>query len=155
MSLLPLSICCLPVTHHRLPVRVQCAAKCSQPCICTVVKDVLDCSGNCSNAVGILQKMLRKSLHVEGLSQHLLQDANGIRAVSRAIKNILDYGANTRLRTLCSALDAYRETVVRNREAANAQRKQGHAVLREPQTGRRTRGRVLQHDSRVEGGASH
>jgi hypothetical protein len=95
------------------------------------------------------------SFHVEGLSQHLLQDANGIRAVSRAIKNILDYGANTRLRTLCSALDAYRETVVRNREAANAQRKQGHAVLQEPQTGRRTRGRVLQHDSRMEGGASH
>ena len=56
--------------------------------------------------------------HVEGLSQHLLRDSNGIRAISRAIKNILDYGADTRLQTLCSELDAHRETVVRDREAA-------------------------------------
>ncbi|KIW79873.1 hypothetical protein Z517_06488 [Fonsecaea pedrosoi CBS 271.37] len=62
------------------------------------------------------------SFHVEGLSQHLLRDANGIRALSRAIKNILDDGADARLRTLCGALDAYRETVVRNRNAANAQK---------------------------------
>jgi hypothetical protein len=94
------------------------------------------------------------SFHVEGLSKHLLDDANGIRAVTKAIKNILDYGADMRLRTLCSALDAYRETVVRNREAANAQRKQGRAVLPEPQTERCTRGRLLPPDSR-EGGASH
>ncbi|OQV10377.1 hypothetical protein CLAIMM_14389 [Cladophialophora immunda] len=74
------------------------------------------------------------SFHVEGLSQHLLRDENGIRAVSRAIKNILDWGADPRLRALCEALDAYRETVVRNREAANAQRKQEREVLSEPQT---------------------
>ncbi|KIW84475.1 hypothetical protein Z517_03725 [Fonsecaea pedrosoi CBS 271.37] len=60
------------------------------------------------------------SFHVEGLSQHLLRDENGIRAVSRAIKNILDWGVDPWLRALCAALDAYRETVVRNREAANA-----------------------------------
>jgi hypothetical protein len=52
------------------------------------------------------------SFHVEGLSKHLLDDANGIRAVRRAVKNILDYGGDTRLRTLCHALDAYREKVI-------------------------------------------
>jgi hypothetical protein len=57
------------------------------------------------------------SFHVEGLSQHLLKDADGIRAVNRAIKNIIDYGADTQLRTLCSALDAYRDKVLLGREA--------------------------------------
>ena len=38
------------------------------------------------------------SFHVEGLSKHLLDDANGLRAVTRAVKNILDYGADARLR---------------------------------------------------------
>jgi hypothetical protein len=66
------------------------------------------------------------SFHVEGLSQHLLRNAGGIRAVTRAIKNILDYGADTRLLALCKALDAYREMVVRNREAANPQRPRQH-----------------------------
>lgn len=73
------------------------------------------------------------SFHVEGLSQHLLKDANGLRAATRAIKNILDYGADARLQTLCKALDAYRETVIRNREAANPQRKQRYEVQSEPQ----------------------
>ncbi|EXJ85477.1 hypothetical protein A1O1_05841 [Capronia coronata CBS 617.96] len=58
------------------------------------------------------------SFHVEGLSQHLLRDSNGIRAASRAIKNILDYGADRRLQAVCETLDAYRETVLRTREAA-------------------------------------
>src|SRR5256885_4581045 len=66
------------------------------------------------------------SFHVEGLSKHLLDNANGLRAVTRAIKNILDYGADMRLQTLCKALDAYREMVVRNREAANPQRPRRH-----------------------------
>ncbi|KAK5214682.1 hypothetical protein LTR47_012110, partial [Exophiala xenobiotica] len=50
------------------------------------------------------------SFHVEGLSKHLLDDADGIRALSLAIKNILDNGADARLRTLCAALDSYRKT---------------------------------------------
>ena len=33
---------------------------------------------------------------MEGLSQHLLRDADGLRAVTRAIKNILDYGSDAR-----------------------------------------------------------
>ena len=68
------------------------------------------------------------SFHVEGIAKHLLDDASGIRAVIRAIKNILDYGADQRLRTLCTALDAYRETVVRDREAANPHRLRHEAV---------------------------
>ena len=62
------------------------------------------------------------SFHVEGLSQHFLKDADGIRAVTRAIKNILDHGADERLRRLCTALDAYREMVVRDRETANPEK---------------------------------
>ncbi|KAL8861014.1 MAG: hypothetical protein Q9178_002527 [Gyalolechia marmorata] len=58
------------------------------------------------------------SFHVEGLSKHLLDDANSLRALRRAIKNILDYGSNARLRKLCDALDAYRERVISEREAA-------------------------------------
>ncbi|KAH0836171.1 hypothetical protein AYO21_08626 [Fonsecaea monophora] len=94
------------------------------------------------------------SFHVEGLSQHLLRDENGIRAVSRAIKNILDWGADPRLRALCAALDAYRETVVRNREAANAQRRQGHDNPLTPQIVQQTKGTVLPLDPGVERVAS-
>src|SRR5256714_2894734 len=68
------------------------------------------------------------SFHVEGLSQHLLKDAGGIRAVTRAIKNILDHGADVQLRTLCTALDAYREIVIRDRDAANPQRLRHEAL---------------------------
>lgn len=57
----------------------------------------------------------RHSFHVEGLSKHLLDDANGIKAVRRAVKNILDYGSDARLRKLCEALDAYREKVILER----------------------------------------
>ncbi|KAK5243383.1 hypothetical protein LTS06_010849 [Exophiala xenobiotica] len=77
--------------------------------------------------------------HVEGLSKHLLDDEKGIRALSRAIKNILDDGADARLRTLCEALDAYRGTVVRNRNAANAQREQQPEYQPEFHTGQQGR----------------
>ncbi|KAK5332398.1 hypothetical protein LTR98_011470, partial [Exophiala xenobiotica] len=79
------------------------------------------------------------SFHVEGLSKHLLDDEKGIRALSRAIKNILDNGADARLRTLCEALDAYRGTVVRNRNAANAQREQQPEYQPESHTGQQGR----------------
>ncbi|RMZ80666.1 hypothetical protein DV738_g2675, partial [Chaetothyriales sp. CBS 135597] len=59
------------------------------------------------------------TFHVEGLSKHLLDDADGIRAVARAIKNILDDAADTRLQKLCEALDAYRKVIVRERGAAS------------------------------------
>ncbi|KIW14166.1 hypothetical protein PV08_06947 [Exophiala spinifera] len=68
-------------------------------------------------------------------------DPQGIRALSRAIKNILDEATDSRLRTLCSALDAYREIVARKRDFANAnsQRAQGQQKTpSEPQSARRS-----------------
>ena len=82
------------------------------------------------------------SFHVEGLSQHLLKDADGVRAIIRAIKNILDHGADKRLRTLCTALDAYREMVVRDREAANPRRLR-HEALPKVDDGQGRRGNDL------------
>jgi hypothetical protein len=38
--------------------------------------------------------------HVEGLLRHFLDDPIGIRAVVRAVKNVLDYGSDERLRKL-------------------------------------------------------
>ncbi len=72
------------------------------------------------------------SFHVEGLSQHLLKDANGLRAAVRAIKNILDYGSDARLRRLCEALDTYRETVIAEREAITKQRDKRHKANSQP-----------------------
>jgi hypothetical protein len=91
------------------------------------------------------------SFHVEGLSQHLLRDANGIRAVSRAIKNILDYGADARLRTLCSALDAYRETVIRNRNVANVQRERQHDYRPESHIEQRSKRTIPAPEAQVKG----
>ncbi|KAK5562146.1 hypothetical protein LTR43_012259, partial [Exophiala xenobiotica] len=79
------------------------------------------------------------SFHVEGLSKHLLDDADGIRALSLAIKNILDNGADARLRTLCAALDSYRKTVTRNKSAANAQRERQPEYRPESHTGQEGR----------------
>lgn len=91
------------------------------------------------------------SFHVEGLSKHLLDDANGLRAVTRAVKNILDYGVDARLRTLCNALDAYREAVVRDRKAAIPRSKQRNQVQPElkpePRLGRK--GQQPQYDEQT------
>lgn len=72
------------------------------------------------------------SFHVESLSEHLLKDANGVKALIRALKNILDHGAGTRLQTLCGALDAYHETILQDEEAANSRRKQRSDVRPQP-----------------------
>ncbi|EXJ82305.1 hypothetical protein A1O3_06118 [Capronia epimyces CBS 606.96] len=61
----------------------------------------------------------RHSFHVEGLSKYLLDDPNSIRALSRAIKNILEYGAVTLHRRICRALNAYGGTGGRNLSTAN------------------------------------
>jgi len=91
------------------------------------------------------------SFHVEGLSKHLLDDAKGIRAVVRAIKNILDNGADARLRTLCSALDAYRETVIRNRNAASVQREQQPEYRQESHSEQRSKRSLPAPKSQVRG----
>ena len=83
------------------------------------------------------------SFHVEGLSTHLLNDTDGLRTLQRAIKNILNYGSDARLRDLCSALDAYREKVVSKREAVGKDREKRDMIQTEPQPERRRRnGRV-------------
>jgi hypothetical protein len=79
------------------------------------------------------------SFHVEGLSKHLLDDANGLRAAVRAIKNILDYGSDARLRRLCEALDAYRKTVIAEREAMTRQRDQRYKAKSQSEQRRRSR----------------
>ena len=68
---------------------------------------------------------------MEGLSKHLLDDVNGIKAVRRAVKNILDYGSDARLRKLCEALDVYRERVVLERGEVAAERDQACQVQTE------------------------
>jgi hypothetical protein len=79
--------------------------------------------------------------HVEGLSKHFLDDANGLRATIRAIKNILDHGSDERLRKLCEALDAYRERVILERKAGTTEKRQEPVVQTEPQPERRRRSR--------------
>ena len=86
----------------------------------------------------------QNSFHVEGLSQHLLREPNGLRAVIRAIKNILDHGSDARLRKLCEALDAYREKVIRERKAVITERDQGHEVQTELRPEQRLRSRKTQ-----------
>ena len=54
------------------------------------------------------------SFHVKAIAKYLL-DANGIRLIRRAIKNILDYGVEVRLQKHCDALDLYREKVISER----------------------------------------
>lgn len=82
------------------------------------------------------------SFHLEELSQHLLKDANGVRALRRAIKNILDHGSDTRLEHLCDALDAYRKAIIAEREAATTQKShenaiQAHAQPKRPRQSKR------------------
>ncbi|KAK5203172.1 hypothetical protein LTR41_011086 [Exophiala xenobiotica] len=77
------------------------------------------------------------SFHQTELAQYYLHlDANSIRAFSRAIKNIVDDGADPRLPALCDALDRYREVIVRDEEAGNAQQNQRHDGPVEPRDAR-------------------
>ena len=48
--------------------------------------------------------------HMARLKTHCLSEPEGLRAIHKAVKNILDYNAGTRLRELCEALDRYRDT---------------------------------------------
>ena len=66
------------------------------------------------------------SFHMWTLSSHVLFDADGVRAISRAVKNILDYGADERLRGLCQALDAHAERLARERAQTTSQSANEH-----------------------------
>jgi hypothetical protein len=84
----------------------------------------------------------KRHFHVEALSKHFLDDANGLRAVTRAIKNILDYGSDARLPKLCEALDVYRERVILERKARTPEGHQGPVVQTEPQHERQRSSRI-------------
>ena len=58
--------------------------------------------------------------HVERLSKHFLDDANGLRTVQRAVKNILDWGRDKRLRKIRKLLDVYRDGLEREKADADA-----------------------------------
>ncbi|SLM35713.1 hypothetical protein LPUS_05073 [Lasallia pustulata] len=67
--------------------------------------------------------------HVAGLSRYFLDDLDSLKAVQRAVKNILEYGADERLQTLCEALDAYRQRAIVEKEMAISN---GHQALEVP-----------------------
>ena len=83
----------------------------------------------------------KPGFHVEGLLKHFLDDANGLRAIVRAIKNILDHGSDARLRKLCEALDAYREKVILERKAGTTERHEEPVLQTAPRPERRRRSR--------------
>lgn len=60
---------------------------------------------------------LTYSFHVEVVAKYLLDSKEGVRAAMEAIKNILDYSLDTRLRGISEALDEYREIFVAARDA--------------------------------------
>jgi hypothetical protein len=62
--------------------------------------------------------------YIKRLSKHILNDVNSIRTIRRTMKNILNYGRDARLRTLCEVLDAYRENIINESEAATSERDQ-------------------------------
>lgn len=54
----------------------------------------------------------QQSFHVENLKGHFLKDPAAIRALSKAIKNIIDYNLDERLEQLTAALDRYRAKII-------------------------------------------
>ena len=73
------------------------------------------------------------SFHLEELSTHILKDANSVRALQRAIKNILDHGSDTRLQQICDSLDVYRQKFIKEREAATAETNHRDMAQTQPQ----------------------
>jgi hypothetical protein len=70
--------------------------------------------------------------HIEGILKRYLNDADGQRAIQRAIKNILEYGADELLPELCAALDKYQK-IPDPPEAVGATTNQETTVQAEPQ----------------------
>jgi hypothetical protein len=57
-----------------------------------------------------------------------MNDANGIKTIMRATKNILDYDSDIRLQKLCKTLNAYRKRIILEKKIAIIKKDQGHAV---------------------------
>jgi hypothetical protein len=56
------------------------------------------------------------SYHVEAVAKYLLNNGEGLRATILAIQNILHYSLGRRLKSICEALDEYREVFVATRD---------------------------------------
>ncbi|KAL6244849.1 hypothetical protein RBB50_008377 [Rhinocladiella similis] len=61
--------------------------------------------------------------HVNALAHYPLMHADALLALSRAIRNILDYGVNTRLPKISAALDAYQKKILRGSAKAKRRKK--------------------------------
>jgi Variant SH3 domain len=94
------------------------------------------------------------SFHMEELSQHNLRDLDGLRAVHRTVKNILDWGRKERLPAICKLLDTFRDEVQREKVKAVADAKaaeeadrvavaasEGASVEIKPRNGQKQKGR--------------
>jgi hypothetical protein len=70
--------------------------------------------------------------HSRELKSYLLREADGLRSIQRAVKNILDYGLIERLPEVCKALDVYREIVLKE-NADEARKRNGTQAHTAPQ----------------------
>ena len=73
------------------------------------------------------------NFHMEWLSLHSLRDLDGLRAVHRTMKNILDWALRERLPAICKLLDTYRARL--RKEKAEAEAKKGSRKSGEAGTG--------------------
>ncbi|KFY73906.1 hypothetical protein V499_06036 [Pseudogymnoascus sp. VKM F-103] len=65
---------------------------------------------------GILGQDEPCSFRVERIARHFMDSVEGLRAVACAVENILDYGIDTLLPSVCEALDAYETTMIAARD---------------------------------------
>jgi hypothetical protein len=61
---------------------------------------------------GILGQDEPCSFRAERIARHFMDSVEGLRAVACAVENILDYGVNTLLPSVCKALDAYETAMI-------------------------------------------
>lgn len=60
------------------------------------------------------------SFHVKTIARHFLDNLEGVRAVSHALENILDYSIDVLLPSICGELDAYEAVMVTAKETSAA-----------------------------------
>ena len=56
--------------------------------------------------------------HMQQLLQRLL-DVDGLKAIDRAIKNILNYGVTKRLEKICQELDTFAQKMIKEKASIN------------------------------------
>ncbi|KAI4148760.1 MAG: hypothetical protein LQ340_004958 [Diploschistes diacapsis] len=82
----------------------------------------IDQNVGCVNVhwIGSKAESGQHTFHLENLSMHILKDAEGIRAIRRAIKNIFDHASDKRLKVLADALDEYAKKMVAQKKSAES-----------------------------------